>query len=30
MSFQAYEAVPFEIQRRLIDEHAKTAKEEYA
>ncbi len=30
MRFLAYEAVPFEIQRRLIDEHAKTAKEEYA
>jgi elongation factor G len=28
MNFQAYEPVPFEIQRRLIDEHAKQAKEE--
>ena len=30
MSFQAYEAVPFDIQRRLIDEYSKTAKEELA
>lgn len=30
MHFQAYEAVPFDLQRRLIDEYAKTAKEEYA
>ncbi len=28
MNFQAYEPVPFEIQRRLIDEYNKTAKEE--
>jgi elongation factor G len=28
--FLEYAAVPFEIQRRLIDEHAKQAKEEYA
>ena len=30
MHFQAYEAVPFELQRKLIDEYSKTAKEEYA
>ncbi len=30
MSFLAYEAVPFELQRKLIDEYSKTAKEEYA
>lgn len=29
MQFMAYEAVPFEIQRRLIDDYAKSAKEEY-
>ena len=28
MNFQAYEAVPFELQRKLIDEYSKTAKEE--
>jgi len=28
--FLEYAPVPFEIQRRLIDEHAKHAKEEYA
>jgi elongation factor G len=28
--FLEYAAVPFEIQRKLIDEHAKQAKEEYA
>jgi elongation factor G len=28
--FLEYAPVPFEIQRRLIDEHAKQAKEEYA
>jgi elongation factor G len=28
--FHEYAAVPFEIQRRLIDEYSKTAKEEYA
>lgn len=30
MGFQAYEAVPFDLQRKLIDEYAKHAKEEYA
>ncbi len=30
MHFQAYEALPFELQRKLIDEYSKTAKEEYA
>jgi elongation factor G len=30
MSFTAYEAVPFEMQRKLIDDYAKHAKEEYA
>jgi elongation factor G len=30
MSFLAYEAVPFELQRKLIDDYSKTAKEEYA
>jgi elongation factor G len=30
MKFHGYEPVPFEIQRKLIDEHAKQAKEEYA
>ncbi|MFI5128934.1 MAG: elongation factor G [Chitinophagales bacterium] len=30
MRFQAYEAVPFELQRKLIDDYSKTAKEEYA
>jgi elongation factor G len=29
-TFLEYTQVPFEIQRRLIDEHAKMAKEEYA
>ncbi len=28
MKFHGYEPVPFEIQRKLIDEHAKHAKEE--
>ena len=28
MKFSGYDAVPFEIQRKLIDEHAKQAKEE--
>jgi elongation factor G len=28
MSFQAYEAVPFELQRKLTDEYNKTVKEE--
>ena len=30
MSFQSYEAVPYDIQKRLIDEYSKTAKEEMA
>jgi elongation factor G len=30
MQFQEYNAVPFELQRKLIDEYSKTAKEEYA
>lgn len=30
MSFLAYEAVPFELQRKLVDDYSKTAKEEYA
>jgi elongation factor G len=30
MHFQAYEAVPYDLQKRLIDEYAKTAREEYA
>jgi elongation factor G len=30
MAFHAYEAVPFDLQRKLIDEYAKHAKEEYA
>src|SRR5687767_7333564 len=30
MHFKAYEPVPFELQRKLIDEYSKTAKEEYA
>ncbi len=30
MRFQGYEAVPFDIQRRLIDEYSKISKEEYA
>ncbi len=30
MRFDGYEPVPFDIQRRLIDEYSKTAKEEYA
>jgi elongation factor G len=29
MKFQAYEPVPFEIQRKLIDDYSKTAKEEF-
>jgi elongation factor G len=28
--FHEYAAVPFELQRKLIDEYTKTAKEEYA
>jgi elongation factor G len=30
MRFEAYEAVPFDLQRKLIDEYSKTSKEEYA
>jgi len=30
MSYLGYEAVPFELQRKLIDEYSKTAKEEFA
>jgi elongation factor G len=30
MQFQEYNAVPFDLQRKLIDEYSKTAKEEYA
>jgi hypothetical protein len=30
MLFKGYEPVPFELQRKLIDEYTKTAKEEYA
>ncbi|HEY6505625.1 MAG TPA: elongation factor G [Chitinophagaceae bacterium] len=30
MHFQSYEAVPFELQRKLIDDYSKTTKEEYA
>jgi elongation factor G len=30
MSFKAYEAVPFDLQRKLIDDYSKTAKEEFA
>jgi elongation factor G len=30
MQFLGYEAVPFELQRKLIDDYSKTAKEEYA
>jgi len=30
MRFLAYEPVPFDLQRKLIDEYSKTAKEEYA
>lgn len=30
MYFHAYEPLPFEIQRRLVDEYAKTSKEEFA
>jgi elongation factor G len=30
MRFQEYTAVPFDLQRKLIDEYSKTAKEEYA
>ncbi len=30
MQFSEYTAVPFDLQRKLIDEYSKTAKEEYA
>jgi elongation factor G len=30
MRFHAYEPLPFDLQRKLIDEHSKSAKEEYA
>jgi elongation factor G len=30
MHFLGYEALPFELQRKLIDDYSKTAKEEYA
>ena len=30
MRFLAYEAVPFELQRKLVDEYSKTSKEEFA
>ncbi|MBL0334311.1 MAG: elongation factor G [Chitinophagaceae bacterium] len=30
MSFLAYEPVPFDLQRKLIDEYTKTSKEEFA
>jgi len=30
MQYHAYEAVPFDLQRKLIDDYSKTAKEEYA
>ena len=30
MEFKAYEPVPFDLQRKLIDEYSKTEKEEYA
>ncbi len=30
MHFESYEPVPFDLQKRLIEEHAKTEKEEYA
>jgi elongation factor G len=30
MHFKAYEAVPFDLQRKLIDDYTKTAKEEFA
>jgi len=29
-SFFEYAAVPFDLQRKLIDEYSKTAKEEFA
>jgi elongation factor G len=30
MAIAGYEAVPFDLQRKLIDEYSKTAKEEFA
>jgi elongation factor G len=30
MTFQSYEPLPFELQRKLIDEYSKSSKEEYA
>ena len=30
MSFLGYEPLPFELQRKLIDDYSKTAKEEFA
>ena len=30
MNFLAYESVPFDLQRKLIDEYSKTDKEEFA
>jgi hypothetical protein len=30
MHFKAYEAVPFDLQRKLIDDYSKTSKEEFA
>ena len=30
MEFMAYEPVPFDLQRKLIDEYSKSEKEEYA
>ncbi len=30
MNFSAYEPMPFELQRKLIDEYSKTSKEEFA
>ena len=30
MAFKAYEAVPFELQRKLTDDYNKSLKEEYA
>jgi elongation factor G len=30
MQLKAYEAVPFDLQRKLVDDYSKEAKEEYA
>ena len=30
MAFAGYEPVPFDLQRKLIDEYSKSAKEEFA